>query len=104
MAEATGEGGGSHRDATRSRPRVQQLRPTNKDVPIAVPAAQTSTPDKAAVVTPSTINTGTAPAQPKVVPRIVTGQGGGSAILVNNCQVRRITKIAHLVWKRKQTD
>ncbi|UZJ51261.1 hypothetical protein CBS101457_000581 [Exobasidium rhododendri] len=92
MAEASGQGGGSHRDATRPRQRVQQLRPTNKDVPVPAPAAQVSAPDRTAAVasrgdTNASSSTSIASAPPRaVIPRIVTGQGSGSTIIVNNCQ------------------
>jgi hypothetical protein len=94
MADGNGTGGGSNRDATRPRQRVQQLRPTNKDVPIPVPAVQVTDPQRPAVVAPrgegNAGSTSTPSAPTRAVPRIVTGQGSGSTILVNNCQVRRV--------------
>jgi hypothetical protein len=100
MAEANGDGGGSHRDAARQRPRVQQLRPTNKDVPVqqAAPTAQSSskttvTESPGAAAASVGGNSAGPVGQPKVVPRIVTGQGSGSTILVNNCQVRETIRL-----------
>lgn len=89
-AQDGGAGGSSNRDATRARPRVQQLRPTNRDAPVPPPVvpvaapAQSTAPDVESVeaaqeAAPSPIK--------KITPRIVTGQGSGSTILVNNCQV-----------------
>jgi hypothetical protein len=91
MAE---DSSGSNRDATRSRPRVQQLRPTNKDAPVPVPAVPVGGIEVPSAVSSDTVatssKTASTTAQPRVVvPRIVTGQGSGSTILVNNCQVRR---------------
>jgi len=93
MVEANGEGGGNNRDATRQRPRVQQLRPTNKDVNTTpAPAVQDTVPNRPTTTASrgeaSTSSSSTAAVQPRIVPRIVTGQGSGSTILVNNCQVR----------------
>lgn len=94
MADGTaGADQASNRDASRPRVRVQQLRPTNKDAVLNAPVKppQAAVPDTSKTSTTSANATpAPAPAQPRViVPRVVTGVGSGSTILVNNCQVRR---------------
>lgn len=97
MADGTGGAEqSSNRDASRPRARVQQLRPTNKEAvlnaPVAPPSAQAAVPESSKTATTSATAAVTpAPAQPRViVPRVVTGVGSGSTILVNNCQVRKL--------------
>lgn len=96
MAESNGGGGigGSNRNASNARPKVQQLRPTNKDVPAATtttsaPIAIAAPPNRPSVSRTESSESATKSASTaKVIPRIVTGQGSGSTIVVNNCQVR----------------
>lgn len=99
--------GGSNRNGRTERPRVQQLRPTNKE--IVQPVRQ----QPVVAQTESTRSTAqqqqdeqqaqqaqerAGAAAPRVVPRIVTGQGSGSTIIVNSLQkgnpvVKYITNI-----------
>lgn len=87
-AMADGGGAGSHRDARTGRPRVQQLRPTNKDASTAAAGSPASRPagGAPAPTAPGASWEGSAAGGPRVVPRIVTGQGSGSTIIVNSCQ------------------
>jgi DNA excision repair protein ERCC-1 len=116
MSEQSGsgsmQGGGSNRDARASRPKVQQLRPTNKSTAAGPSNGSTSIPS-------ANINAGNAgqqestPQAPqrgtstgangvqRAVPRIITGQGSGSNILINSRQRQNpiVALIKNVPWE-----
>lgn len=111
MSEQRGSGG-SNRDARASRPKVQQLRPTNKTTPGSGPSSGSAS------IPSANINAGNAgqqeQAQPaqrstsagtngvqRAIPRIVTGQGSGSNILINQRQRQNpmISLIKNVPWE-----
>lgn len=73
-------------DAKGGRPRVQQLRPTNKGAPLTRPPVPVEPSPQAGPSASSNQQTPGSQPAPRAVPRIVSGQGSGSTILVNSCQ------------------
>lgn len=99
-----------------ARPKVQQLRPTNKGVaaapgaasaeagPSVVPRAAGPRIVNAAAAAAPPQQPGATSSVPRAGPRVVTGQGAGNNVLVNACQVRRVVRergtAARERWRR----
>lgn len=114
MSEQGGSGG-TNRDAARpSRPKVQQLRPTNKSTTVGRSSGESST------IPSANINAGNAGQQEsaaqqaqrksttstnngvqRAIPRIITGQGSGSNILISQRQQQNpiVSLIKNVPWE-----
>lgn len=107
---------GSNRDARPSRPKVQQLRPTNKATASTVSTGSSS---GSAQIPLANINAGNAGQQEqsqhnqrsttirsnngvqRAIPRIITGQGSGSTILISSRQQKNpiLQHVKNVPWE-----